>query len=241
MTSSVEQTGRQRIYFDDGKSYMMAILPPPKTKFRIWDRLNRSPEEVKFLDAFIRIFFAAAEGDLETCQTIVEKEKFLDIDAYSMGQFHDKKTRKRLDRMTPLHVAQHYGHNEIVDYFSKKFNKNPSAERKQTFYEQHYKKSVGIFFSLNEPRSETLMRLMRTVLMGTYFSDIRAEAKTALDKLDYDGLEELIRFRCEKLPQGTGYSEIRLKLFALRDVLAEQRSSAKGCDKGITHPQTVNE
>ncbi len=235
MTSSVKQTGRKLIHFDDGESYVMAKLPPPKTKFRIWDRLERSPEEVKFLNAFTRIFCAAAVGDLKTCQTIVEKEKFLDIDAYSKGRFHDSKAKRRLDRLSPLEVAQHYGHHEIVDYFSQKFNKNPSAEREQTFYE-HYKKTLVIFFSLNEPRSETLMRLMRSTLLLTYPSEIRTKVKVALESLDYEGLVEFIGSRCEKLPQQTGYSESRMKFFALRDVLAEQPSSAKGGNDGITSP-----
>src|SRR5690348_14717735 len=78
------------IRFDDGLSYVVRSFPPPQENHQLVDSMNRTEEEKRFLNLFVRIFYAASSGNLEECQKIIEKEKFNDIDAYSVRKFRHR-------------------------------------------------------------------------------------------------------------------------------------------------------
>ena len=94
------------IPFDSGKSYVVCSLPERQEDYKIHDKLGRSAEEIKFLDAFERIFYAAAQGDLKKCQAIIEEEKFPDIDAYSVNKFANQVNGQSFGAITSWKCAR---------------------------------------------------------------------------------------------------------------------------------------
>ncbi len=107
MAHSVQyQHGNTIILFDSGRSYVVCNLPKRQEDYKIHDKLGRSQEEKKFLDAFERMFYAAAQGDLKKCQAIIEEEKFSDIDAYSVNKFANQANGQSLDYVSVRYVAE---------------------------------------------------------------------------------------------------------------------------------------
>lgn len=226
---------RTKILFDNNKAYVMAKLPDSESKFKIRDRLNRSPEELKFLKTYIRIFEAAANGNLKTCQTIFEKEKFHDIDAYSMGAYCDDETGKSLDGFSIRGIAAHYGHEKITDYFSQQIAKSlpPSEKQIQTRTsltpkfktkneEKAYEECKRLFSTLlatDASNSELMLSTMRSKLLEAYAPGIREEVQELFNTYDYNLLLGIIHQQCNNIETTKPLTSCRVELYALRDAL----------------------
>jgi len=106
------------ILFDSGRSYVVrGFHIEHDTEYRFTDSLGRTELDRKFLNQFEKIFLAAADGDLKTCQEVVD-EGFCDFNAVSYGRFGTS-FGKRLDGISPLQIAEERGCREVVELFKK--------------------------------------------------------------------------------------------------------------------------
>ncbi len=232
MAQPVQMTfNNKKIFFDDGTAYVMCNFNnPSKTKF-CSDQLGRSPFEREFLEKYIRIFTAAASGDLATCKSIVQEGKFSDINASCVGQFEDQTTHEPLN-MSPMSVAQRYEQHEICAFFLDRFGKapqdttvemkNPFTEKEQKLYHSH-KKQFNALIEKKEAPELFLHRIQMTII-STYLSEERTKARSTIVNLDFDGLIRFIKTRCEEIA-----SELpkNIELLALRDSMQELSSTLK--------------
>ena len=74
------------VHFEPGQSVVLTKFYN-QNKYEPHGKETTEQERKNFVDAFERIFAAAARGDLKTCQAIVERENFPDVDAFSVGKF----------------------------------------------------------------------------------------------------------------------------------------------------------
>lgn len=108
------------IPFDGGASFVVRSLPVKQDQPRLVDDLGRTREDRKFLKRFESIFLAAGAGDLDKCQKIVSKG-FCDFNAFSVGKFATG-SGMSLDRISPLGIAERYGHQNVVSFFKSQMN-----------------------------------------------------------------------------------------------------------------------
>jgi len=112
------------IPFDSGKSYVVCDLPRKQEKYEPMDKLGRTNQDRRFLEQFERIFLAAAEGDLKTCQDVVGNG-FFDLKAVSYGRFGTE-SGTYFNNISPIQIAEMKGHQEIVEYFKTIIYRNNS-------------------------------------------------------------------------------------------------------------------
>jgi hypothetical protein len=105
-----------------GKSYIMTNKPIKQETYKPIDELGRTPAELKFVNQFEKIFYAAAWGDVNTCKQIVN-EGFDDFYAYSIGRFTTF-SGKPLDNMSPLQIATFNQRLNVIAFFILQMSKN---------------------------------------------------------------------------------------------------------------------
>jgi hypothetical protein len=227
------------IPFDSGRSYVVRSFPPTaQEKYRFVDSMGRTDEEKRFLDLFVKIFYAAGGGDLKKCQDIIEEEKFNDIDAFSIGRFSDQRSNKALDYISPRRIAQINGHINILEYFSNQFghshqgsknvveksgfNLESISEEDKRLYES-YKNSYKEFFLSKEISPDDVLQDIRAQIMNTYSIEESIEKVDSLKEMTLTDLCRCVAMRCEeKFTSDFPYKkEKRLKLYAMRDTLQE--------------------
>lgn len=220
--------GNTIIPFDSGRSYVVCNLPERTENYKIHDKLGRSQEEIKFLDAFERIFYAAAQGDLKKCQAIIEEEKFPDIDAYSINKFANQGSGQSLDYVSIRKVAELNNHTHITEYFAKRFGgvaaqpvqKAPMVvmtPENQRTYDFH----MRIYRLLPE---ENLLSAIRSRILSTYSIEEQIEKVSFFSAMGPAELFGVLKLHCEKeFSHRTAYdTSKRLELYVLRDCIAEK-------------------
>jgi hypothetical protein len=169
------------IPFDSGRSFVVRTLPLEPVKYRIEDKMGRTEKDKIFLEQFETIFFAAAEGNLATCEKVVAKG-FRDFNAYSVGRYGTQ--TNRLDHVSPLQIAEQHGHNHIVTFFKKIMNESPlNCSPKTTF------KSDPYFEQLNCGMMNLLGALNMQKEQKKFESDL-ANIKGSQEEADSQQLEK---------------------------------------------------
>ncbi len=226
MANEVRQLTQRKIYFNDGKSYVIGRLP--KERYRVIDTKGRTPGEKKFLDTFVRLFLAVSKGDLNQCQAIVEKEKFSDVDAYSVGKFV-KGNNEPLDFVSPRQIAELKGHKNITDYFASKFPVSPEPSTKTTPVDPEDIGTYNYHKNMIEEYAEKgvdpciFLNMVRAALLSTYSNEEREEKASSIEEADGYVLFQLLLTRCGENFTSKSYlnHEHRIELCAYRDCLAE--------------------
>ncbi len=226
MAQEVQQLTQRRIYFDNRKSYVIGRLP--KERYRVIDTKGRTPAEKKFLDAFVRIFLAVSDGDLHKCQAIVEKEKFSDVDAYSVGKFV-KGNNEPFDFVSPRQMAELKGYKIITDYFASKFGVFPEPSKKNTPVNPEDIDNYNYYKNMIEEYVEKgvdaciILNMIRAALLSTYSNEERTEKASWIEESNAFVLFQLLLTRCgENFTSKSSLNpQHRIELCAYRDCLAE--------------------
>lgn len=218
------------------KAYVVHSFPPEHDgKYGFPDSATKTQEEKQFMNLFVRIFFAAANGDLKTCQDVIENHHFKDIDAYTLGKLIDTRTRMSLDYISPRQIAQINGHAQVTSYFLKRFggprvsqntkdsgfNLQFTVEEDKERYE-FYKKLCKSYFFIGLD-SGTILDLIRLKIASAYPLKERRKEIALLEKMDIFELFQRAKTRSEE-KFTTDDFDVRgcqLELFGIRDALQE--------------------
>ncbi len=209
------------IRLDSGRSVVFSMVLN-ENKYKI------AEENTKFVNAFERIFAAAARGDLKTCKDIVEEEKFPDVDAYGIGQFV-LGNGDSLNYISPRKIAQMRGHTQITQYFAKHFGekkepdndiRTPENIRSYSFHLRAYMNMAPIFF----------LSAIRERVLSTYTFSEQIELVPELTNMSIERIYMFLKTRCgQKFTNSTPHElQKRIELCAMRDALAER---IKKCDE----------